>query len=43
MARPPAHNQDTWKTDFEAALREPRIGALVHERLSRDRLNRKRR
>jgi len=33
----PSTNQADWRADFEAALREPRIGAMVHQRLSQTR------
>lgn len=33
----PSTNQEDWRADFEAALRGPRIGALVYERLNRSR------
>ena len=36
----PSTNMEDWRADFEAALRGPRIGAMVYERLSRDRAGR---
>jgi hypothetical protein len=36
----PSTNIEDWRADFEAALRGPRIGAMVYERLSRARAGR---
>jgi hypothetical protein len=36
----PSTNMADWRADFEAALRGPRIGAMVHQRLNRARAGR---
>ena len=36
----PSTNMADWRADFEAALRGPRIGAMVYQRLNRARAGR---